>query len=77
MPYAAIRTNQRWVWRTRKELITHLSKLYLLYIEDKIDFWFLTSESFDILRFKRHYPKDFFGIKMFVTSPESKPVLHL
>lgn len=55
-----------------KEAITHQSMFNLIDTEegDKVDFWLLTNEPFDVSRFKRRYQEDFFGIKMFVTSPE-------
>ncbi|MDI3480613.1 MAG: hypothetical protein PWQ97_268 [Tepidanaerobacteraceae bacterium] len=37
---------------------------------DKVDFWILTNEPFDISRFSRRYSEDFMGIKIMVSSPE-------
>jgi hypothetical protein len=37
---------------------------------DKIDFWILTNEPFDISRFERKYEERVFGIKMKISRPE-------
>jgi len=37
---------------------------------DKVDFWILTDEPFDQLRFSRRYSEEFMGLKMQVSSPE-------
>ncbi len=37
---------------------------------DKVDFWLLTDELFDLSRFARKYAVEFMGIKMKVSSPE-------
>lgn len=37
---------------------------------DKVDFWLLTDEPFDISRFERRREIPLFGMKVFVSSPE-------
>ena len=37
---------------------------------DKVDFWILTDQPFDISRFTRRYIEDVMGMKIMVTSPE-------
>ncbi len=37
---------------------------------DKVDFWILTAEPFDIARFARRQHEDVLGMKVFVSSPE-------
>lgn len=37
---------------------------------DKIDFWILTNEAFDISRFERKYEENIFGFNMKVSMPE-------
>ncbi|WP_406677231.1 hypothetical protein [Moorella sp. ACPs] len=37
---------------------------------DKVDFWLLTNEPFDRSRFKRKVISEFFGHKVFISSPE-------
>jgi hypothetical protein len=37
---------------------------------DKVDFWILTDEAFDRLRFSRRITEEFMGIKIQVSSPE-------
>jgi predicted nucleotidyltransferase len=37
---------------------------------DKVDFWLLTDDSFDQMRFSRKYVEEVFGIHLSVTSPE-------
>ncbi|MDI6760013.1 MAG: hypothetical protein QMD05_04240 [Candidatus Brocadiaceae bacterium] len=37
---------------------------------DKVDFWILTKEPFDQLRFSRRYREEFMGLEMQVSSPE-------
>lgn len=37
---------------------------------DKVDFWILTDEPFDISRFSRRYIEEFMGLKLHVSSPE-------
>lgn len=37
---------------------------------DKVDFWILTDEPFDVSRFDRRYPVEVFGIRMLVSRPE-------
>ena len=37
---------------------------------DKVDFWILTDESFDLSRFSRRISEEFMGLKMQVSSPE-------
>lgn len=37
---------------------------------DKIDFWILTDESFDISRFERKYEENVFGFNMKISRPE-------
>ncbi|RJQ26920.1 MAG: hypothetical protein C4589_09135 [Peptococcaceae bacterium] len=37
---------------------------------DKVDFWILTDEPFDQLRFSRKISEEFMGLKMLVSSPE-------
>ena len=37
---------------------------------DKIDFWVLTDQPFDVSRFRRKYTEDVLGIKLAVSAPE-------
>ena len=37
---------------------------------DKIDFWILTDDPFDVIRFERKYEEDVFGFKMKISRPE-------
>lgn len=37
---------------------------------DKVDFWILSNEAFDLSRFSRRYSEKFMGIEMEVSSPE-------
>jgi len=37
---------------------------------DKVDFWMLTEDPFDIARFTRRQHEDVLGMKLFVSSPE-------
>lgn len=37
---------------------------------DKVDFWILTDEPFDLSRFKKKYEENIFGFKMKVSQPE-------
>ena len=37
---------------------------------DKIDFWVLTDQPFDVSRFRRKYIEDVLGIKLAVSAPE-------
>jgi hypothetical protein len=37
---------------------------------DKVDFWMLTNEAFDLSRFSRKYVEEFVGINIQVSSPE-------
>jgi hypothetical protein len=55
-----------------EEAIDKQSMFNLLDISsgDKVDFWMLTDESFDVSRFSRKYVEEFRGFKMYVSSPE-------
>lgn len=44
---------------------------------DKVDFWLLTDDAFDKVRFKRKYKEDFPGIAMFVSRPEDTILMKL
>jgi hypothetical protein len=44
---------------------------------DKVDFWPLTEEPFDLSRFARRYVEEFAGIKMMVTRPEDTILMKL
>ncbi len=37
---------------------------------DKIDFWILTDDPFDVSRFSRRYSEDFYGNKLILSKPE-------
>lgn len=54
------------------EAIKHQSMFNLIDTQqgNKVDFWLLTNEPFDLERFKRRYQEDFFGMPIYVTSPE-------
>lgn len=54
------------------DAITHQSMFNLIDTKqgNKVDFWLLTNEPFDLERFKRRYQEDFFGVPIYVTSPE-------
>ena len=39
---------------------------------DKVDFWMLTNQPFDLSRFSRKYEEHFLGIKIPVSAPEGK-----
>ncbi|HYV91604.1 MAG TPA: hypothetical protein VE978_07475 [Chitinophagales bacterium] len=55
-----------------KEAVAHQSMFNLIDSEagDKIDFWILTNEPFDISRFDRKYEENVFGFKMKICTPE-------
>lgn len=55
-----------------KEAIQHQSMFNLLDTTegDKIDFWILTGDPFDLSRFDRKHSEEVFGTKMNVSSPE-------
>ena len=44
---------------------------------DKVDFWILTDEPFDVSRFKRKYAQEVAGIKIVVSSPEDTILMKL
>jgi hypothetical protein len=54
------------------EAIIHKSMFNLIDTQqgNKVDFWLLTDEYFDLARFQRRYQEDFFGMPIYVTSPE-------
>lgn len=55
-----------------REAIQHKSMFNVLDIKggDKIDFWILTNEPFDVSRFERKYEIDVFGFKIKISRPE-------
>jgi|SRR3972149_9842942 len=55
-----------------KEAIERKSMFNILDTEhgDKVDFWILTDEPFDMSRFRRKYDEDVFGFKMKLSRPE-------
>lgn len=44
---------------------------------DKVDFWLLTNDEFDMSRFSRRYTENVMGIKMYVSSPEDTILMKL
>jgi hypothetical protein len=55
-----------------KEAIQHKSMFNVLNTKegDKIDFWILTEDPFDVSRFGRKYEENVFGFKMKISRPE-------
>jgi len=55
-----------------KEALAHKTMFNLLDTRegDKVDFWILTNEPFDLSRFGRRFGVDVFGIRIYVSSPE-------
>ncbi|NCA76864.1 MAG: hypothetical protein EOM90_11055 [Alphaproteobacteria bacterium] len=55
-----------------EDAIRHRSMFNLLDTNegDKIDFWILTDEPFDLSRFERKYEENVFGFKMKISKPE-------
>ena len=55
-----------------RQAIDDLSMFNLLDVHegDKVDFWLLTKNAFDVSRFQRRIPEDLFGHEVFVSTPE-------
>lgn len=55
-----------------KKAIEHLSMFNLLDVHegDKVDFWLLSNDAFDISRFHRKIPERLFGQEVYVSTPE-------
>ncbi|MFA5055270.1 MAG: hypothetical protein WC562_03730 [Dehalococcoidia bacterium] len=61
------------------DAISHTSMFNLLDTNtgDKVDFWILTDEPFDLSRFKRRRTEEVLGIKLAVSSPEDTILMKL
>lgn len=61
------------------DAISHTSMFNLLDTNtgDKVDFWILTDEPFDLSRFKRRCTEEVLGIKLAVSSPEDTILMKL
>jgi hypothetical protein len=55
-----------------REAVRRRSMFNLLCVDsgDKVDFWLLTDEPFDRSRFSRRVPRELFGVRLWMSSPE-------